>query len=72
MFQDIVTTEGLQYRQLTWTQDSSSDELDTLVKKYLLLRAKKAFTASTSECFEGYRRRIAEVDPVNRRTLQPN
>ena len=67
-FTEILNAAGLDQYHMSWTYESVNEQLYTFVKKYLLLRGKKAFTTSTTGGFEGYRRLVAEVDPVNHRT----
>ena len=67
-FNEILQAAGLDQFHMSWSYESVNEQLYTFVKKYLLLRGKKAFTTSTTGGFEGYRRLVAEVDPVNHRT----
>ena len=67
-FDDVVRAADLDPDELEWSYSTVTSEFFTFIKKYLTGKGKKAFCASNHEGFEGYRRLVAEIDPINSAT----
>ena len=67
-FEKIADAAGTRVDTLKWSYKSVNEELATFVKRHVTGRARKAFQASLQGGFDGHRRMVAEIDPVNHRT----
>ena len=65
---DVVRAAGVQPSDLAWTYEDANRDIATFIKKYVLNRARKAFTTSRNGGFEAYRVMVNEIDPINHRT----
>ena len=59
---------GIQTMRLKWEFKNADAELYTFIKRHLQGRARRAFISTQLGGFDGYRKVIAELDPVNNRT----
>ena len=64
-FEDVVRKAGLNPGSISWSYKEVAKDAFTFIKKYLTGRAKKAFMTSSDDVFEGYRRMVLEIDPIN-------
>ena len=67
-FDEICRAAGGSELDLAWTYMAANDEIFRYVKKQLTGRARKAFITTEQGGFDGFRRTVAEIDPINKRT----
>ena len=67
-FAAVVGQAGIDPGALTWNFNVVDQEIFTFIRKFLTGRARKAFSSSEVGGFDGYRKLISEMDPINHRT----
>ena len=67
-FGNVARAAGYEPGMLPWTYADVNSEMESYIKKHTQGRARKALLAAKHGGFDGYRRLVTEIDPVNHRT----